>query len=70
MSLFYIQALYRSRLARKRYNELRTQRAALIIQSSWRMHVAQSAYDRKRAAAVALQNVYRWGIEKSDSKQT
>jgi hypothetical protein len=45
--------------ARVRYDSMRRESAAVVLQSNWRRFVAASGFERRRAAAVALQTAWR-----------
>ena len=45
--------------ARVRYEEMRRERAATVLQSNWRRFVAASDFERRRVAATKLQNAWR-----------
>lgn len=50
-----VQAAFRGWRARRYVKDIRQHRAALVIQSQWRRHTAQAAFQRYRRGVVAAQ---------------
>lgn len=50
-----VQAAFRGHKARQYVKSIKQHRAALVIQSQWRRHVAQAAYQRYRSGVIKTQ---------------
>jgi hypothetical protein len=54
-----VQAVWRGRTARGRFDTLRRAQAAVDLQAAWRMYAARKAFKASVDAAVTMQSAFR-----------